>query len=65
MKTHIFRDSNEHELDQNVAKSERNSWEVGLLRAELGSEDISKKQRNHRKSDEKRQYKFYYFVVFC
>ena len=44
MKTHIFRDSNEHELDQNVAKSERNSWEVGLLRAELDSEDISKKQ---------------------
>ena len=43
MKTHIFRDSNEHELDQNVAKSERNSWEVGLLRAELDSEDIGKK----------------------
>ena len=38
-------------------KSSKNagiSSEVGLLRAELGSEDISKKQRNHRKSDEKK-----------
>ena len=54
--------------DEFVKKSSKNtgiSSEVGLLRAELGSEDISKKQRNHRKSDEKKQYKFYYFVVFC
>ena len=49
-----FRDSNEDEFVKKSSKNAGISSEVGLLRAELGSEDISKKQRNHRKSDEKK-----------
>ena len=66
-KTNIFRDSNEHELVQNVAKSERNTWEVGLLRAELGSEYISKKYENMEKVINKNIIFFIillFFVVF-